>query len=159
LTKNKIKKLKELKGIAIASKKRGEKIVFTNGCFDILHLGHIKYLEKAHSLGDKLVVALNSDSSMRKIKGDSRPIFPEPARVALIAALECVDYAIIFAQATPIRLIKALRPDVLVKGGDWRQRDIVGTDFVKSYGGKVVTVDFVKGYSSSSIIARIKKSK
>ena len=155
----KIKKLKELKSIAIASKKRQEKIVFTNGCFDILHLGHIKYLEKARSLGDKLVVAVNSDSSVRKVKGNSRPIFPEGARAALLAALECVDYVTIFGQSTPLRLIKALKPDVLVKGSDWRKRDIVGSDFVKSYGGKVFSALFVKGYSSSSIIARIKKSK
>jgi len=157
LFKSKIKKFKELKSIAAASKKRREKIVFTNGCFDILHLGHIRYLKKARSLGDKLVVAVNNDSSVRKIKGNSRPIFPEAARAALLAALECVDYVTIFGQSTPLRLIKALRPNVLVKGSDWRKGDIVGSDFVKSYGGKVFSAPFVKGYSSSSIIARIKR--
>ena len=159
MTKFKIKKLKALKGIISASKKRGERIVFTNGCFDILHLGHIKYLKKASKLGDKLVVAVNSDSSVRKIKGKTRPVFGEQERANLVAALNCVDYVIIFKAGTPLRLIKALRPDVLVKGGDWRKQNIVGKDFVESYGGKVARVAFVKGYSTSSIIARIKKSK
>ena len=157
MTKNKIKKLKELKDIIDASRKRGEKIVFTNGCFDILHLGHIKYLEKAKSLGDKLVLALNSDASVRKLKEKGRPIFSERQRATLVAALECVDYVIVFAEKTPLRLIKALKPDVLVKGGDWQRGNIVGKDFVESCGGKVASVDFIKGYSSSSIIAGIKR--
>ncbi len=156
MTKNKIKKLKELKDIIGASRKRGEKIVFTNGCFDILHLGHIKYLEKAKGLGDKLVLALNSDASVRRLKGKGRPIFSDQERAVLVAALECVDYVTVFAETTPLRLIKALKPDVLVKGGDWQRADIVGKDFVESCGGKVASVDFVKGYSSASIIAGIK---
>ncbi len=159
MNKNKIKQLKGLKRIVATSKKRGEKVVFTNGCFDIIHLGHIRYLEKASSLGNKLVVALNSDASERRLKGNRRPIIPEQERAAIVAALECVDYVIIFAETTPLRLIKALQPDVLVKGGDWEKKDIVGKDFVESYGGKVASVGFVKGYSSSSIIARAKKSK
>ncbi len=159
MPKFKIKKLKALKEIVSASKKRGGKVVFTNGCFDILHLGHIKYLEKAKSLGNRLIVAVNSDASVRRIKGNRHPVFPQKARATLVAALECVDYVIIFAETTPLRLIKALKPDILVKGSDWRKRDIVGKDFVKSYGGKVVSVPFVKGYSSSSIIARIKRKK
>ena len=156
MTKDKIKELKELKNIIDSSKKRGERVVFTNGCFDILHLGHIKYLEKAASLGNKLVVAVNSDASVRKLKGKGRPIFSEQERATLVAALECVDYVIVFAETTPLRLIKALKPDVLVKGGDWQRADIVGKDFVESCGGKVASVDFVKGYSSTSIIAGIK---
>ena len=142
-----------------ASKKRGEKVVFTNGCFDILHLGHIKYLEKAKASGNKLIVAVNSDCSVRRIKENARPIIPEEERAILVAALECVDYVIIFTESSPLNLIKALKPDVLVKGGDWDKKDIVGKDFVESYGGEVISVDFAKGYSTSSIIARIKKNR
>ena len=155
MTKNKIKKLKELKNIIAAAKKRGEKIVFTNGCFDILHLGHIKYLEKAKSLGDKLVVALNSDASVRRLKGKMRPIFPQGQRAVLVAALECVDYVTVFAESTPLSLIKALKPDVLVKGGDWQRADIAGGDFVESCGGRVASGVFVKSCSSTSIINKI----
>jgi len=157
MIKDKIKKIKELERIVAASKNRGEKVVFTNGCFDVLHLGHIKYLKQAKSLGDKLVVALNSDASVRKLKGKGRPLFSQRARATLVAALECVDYVIIFGKSTPLGLIKALRPDVLVKGSDWRRRDIIGRDFINSYGGKVVCARFVKGYSSSAIISRIQK--
>ncbi len=157
MIKDKIKKLRELKDIVAASKKRGKKIIFTNGCFDILHLGHIKYLEKASLLGDKLIVAINSDASVHRIKGNRRPLFPEQERAALVAALGCVDYVIIFAQPTPLHLIKTLKPDVLVKGGDWRTKHIVGKDFIGSYGGKVISANFVKGYSTSSIIARIRR--
>ena len=159
MTKDKIKELKELKNIIDSSKKRGERVVFTNGCFDILHLGHIKYLEKAASLGNKLVVAVNSDASVRRLKGNAHPIMPEQERATLIAACECVDYVTIFSEATPLRLIKALKPDTLVKGGNWRKSDIVGKDFVESYAGEVISLTFIKGYSSSSIIAKIKKSK
>ena len=157
MNKDKIKNLKELRKIVVAAKKRGKRVVFTNGCFDIIHLGHIRYLEKTSSLGNKLVVALNSDASERRLKGDRRPIIPAQERAAIVAAFECVDYVIIFAETTPLRLIKTLQPDVLVKGGDWRKPDIVGKDFVESYGCKVLSVGFVKGYSSSSIIARIRR--
>lgn len=159
MVKDKIKKLKELKTIVSACKKRGKKIVFTNGCFDILHFGHIRYLEQASLLGDKLVVAINSDASVRKIKTNTRPVIPAKERAALVAALECVNYVIIFAQATPFELIRLLQPDVLVKGGDWRACDIVGKDLVKSYGGRVLSLDFVPGYSTSSIITRIRNTK
>ena len=152
MIKDKIKNLKQLKQKLSASKKRGEKVVFTNGCFDILHLGHIKYLAQAKALGDKLVVAVNSDASVRKIKGKGRPVFSQRARTSLVAALEDVDYVTIFSEPTPLRLIKTLKPDVLVKGSDWRKGDIVGKDFVESYGGKVIIARFVKGYSSSDII-------
>lgn len=155
MSKKKVRNLKELKSSVAATKRKGEKIVFTNGCFDILHLGHIKYLEQAAALGDKLIVAVNSDASVRKLKGDKRPIFHQKGRAELVAALECVDYVTIFSAGTPLSLIKALKPDVLVKGGDWRSGNIVGKDFVESYGGKVKSCGFVKGYSSSSIIARI----
>lgn len=158
MTKNKIKRLEELKKIVASCKKEKEKVVFTNGCFDILHLGHIKYLEKAHSLGNKLIVAVNSDASVRRIKGHNRPVFSEKERAALVAACACVDYVIVFGEPTPLKLIKALKPDILVKGSDWRKSDIVGGNFVQSYGGKVARVKFIKGYSSSSIIARIKKT-
>ena len=158
MTEDKIKELKELKNIIDSSKKRGERVVFTNGCFDILHLGHIKYLEKAGVLGNKLIVAVNSDCSVRKIKENVRPIIPEEERAILVAALECVNYVIIFTESSPLNLIKALKPDVLVKGGDWDKKDIVGKDFVESYDGEVISVDFAKGYSTSSIIARIKKN-
>jgi D-beta-D-heptose 7-phosphate kinase/D-beta-D-heptose 1-phosphate adenosyltransferase len=155
MTKNKIKKLTDLKSSVAVAKRKDEKIVFTNGCFDILHLGHIKYLEQASGLGDKLIVAVNSDASVRKLKGHKRPVFPQRDRARLVAALECVDYVTIFSAGTPLNLIKALKPDVLVKGGDWRSGNIVGKDVVESYGGKVKSCGFVKGYSTSSIIARI----
>ena len=157
MTKDKIKELKELKNIIDSSKKRGERVVFTNGCFDILHLGHIKYLEKAKVEGNKLIVAVNSDCSVRRIKENARPIIPEGERAILVAALECVDYVIIFTESSPLNLIKALKPDVLVKGGNWRKSDIVGKDFVESYAGEVISLTFFKGSSSSSIIAKIKK--
>lgn len=157
MTEEKIKKLKELKDILAPSKRKGKKIVFTNGCFDLLHPGHVKYLEQASSLGDELVVAINGDDSVRRIKGRLRPVIPEQGRATLIAALECVNYVTIFTESTPLRLIKALRPDVLVKGADWPSHNIVGKDFVESYGGKVVCVELVKGYSTSSIIAKIRE--
>lgn len=159
MIKDKIKSLRELKDIVAASKKRGKKITFTNGCFDILHLGHIKYLEKASLLGDRLIVAINSDASVGRIKGNRRPLFPEQERATLVAALGCVDYVIIFTQPTPLHLIKTLKPAILVKGGDWQASDIVGKGFIESYGGKVISANFVKGHSSSSIIARIKENK
>ena len=159
MTKNKIKHLMELKKTIVASRRRGEVIVFTNGCFDIIHLGHIKYLKLAAGLGDKLIVAVNSDASVRRLKGSRRPIFHQQERASIVAALGCVDYVIIFGQANPLHLIKALRPDVLVKGGNWRKDDIIGKNFVESYGGRVLSADFIKGCSSSAIIEKIKKAK
>ena len=155
----KIKDLTRLKAKVSRCKKRGERIVFTNGCFDLLHPGHLYYLEKAKSLGDRLIVAVNSDRSVKKIKGGLRPVMPEKQRAALLAGLACVDYVIIFSAPTPLALIKALRPQVLVKGGDWRKKDIVGSEFVRSYKGKVVNCSFLKGYSSSAIIARIRRGR
>lgn len=159
MIKDKIKKSRELIKIVAAAKKRGKKVVFTNGCFDILHLGHVSYLEQASSLGDKLVVAVNSDASVHRLKGKNRPVITQRQRAILVAALERVDYVTVFGQDTPLRLIKALKPDVLVKASDWCKDDIVGKAFVQSYGGKVVSARFVKGYSSSSIIDKIKKDK
>ncbi|MFH1853779.1 MAG: D-glycero-beta-D-manno-heptose 1-phosphate adenylyltransferase [Candidatus Omnitrophota bacterium] len=154
------KKIKTLAGIKkiIKTVKGREKIVFTNGCFDILHPGHVDYLSKAKALGDILIVGLNSDSSVRKLKGKCRPITPQNDRARVLSALESVDFVVIFSEPTPIRLIKALRPDVLVKGGDWAVKDIVGADFVQSRGGTVKSLPYLKGYSTKSIINKIKKS-
>jgi rfaE bifunctional protein nucleotidyltransferase chain/domain len=156
-----MKKLKtfcEIKKIAKKLKKKHKKIVFTNGCFDILHYGHVKYLEKCKKLGDFLVIGLNSDASVKKIKGKSRPVTGEKERAAILAALEFVDFVTLFGDKTPARLIKEVAPDVLAKGGDWRASDIVGADFVKSEGGRVVVIPFIKGYSTTRIIKRTKNA-
>lgn len=138
-------------------KKAGKRVVFTNGCFDILHYGHAKYLEDAKALGDVLVVAVNSDSSVRRIKGDNRPIVSASDRVSLVAALESVDYCLIFNEDTPLIAIKKLKPDILVKGADWKAADIVGGKFVDSYGGTVKTIKLIKGRSTTSLIKKIAK--
>ena len=132
-----------------------EKIVFTNGCFDILHLGHIDYLEKARSLGNRLIVGLNSDGSVTKLKGTGRPIYEQDARARILAALEFVDIVIMFDQETPYDLINHVKPDILVKGNDYLAENIVGADIVKSKGGEVVTINLVKGYSTSALIEKI----
>ncbi len=134
----------------------GRKLVFTNGCFDILHPGHVAYLEDARACGDLLLVALNSDDSIRRIKGPERPINPQPDRGILMAGLGCVDLVTFFDEDTPIELIRAVRPDVLVKGGDWTIDKIVGSDFVLANGGEVYSLPFRPGYSTTSIIERIK---
>ena len=138
-------------------KRAGKRIVFANGCFDILHYGHVKLLEDAKGLGDILVVGLNSDSSVRKIKGKGRPVRRQDERAALLSALETVDYVTIFSEATPEKVIKTLAPDVLVKGGDWHEGSIVGASFVKSRGGDVVSIPLVKGYSTTSLIDKIRR--
>ncbi|MBK8777032.1 MAG: D-glycero-beta-D-manno-heptose 1-phosphate adenylyltransferase [Saprospiraceae bacterium] len=135
---------------------QGEKIVFTNGCFDILHYGHIDYLEKAKSLGDRLIVGINSDSSVTKLKGPHRPIQDEYSRQAIMAALSCVDVVILFSEATPLNLIHFVKPDILVKGGDWDLEAIVGSSFVASYGGQVKTIPYIEGYSTTNIERKIK---
>ncbi len=135
-------------------KKSGEKIVFTNGCFDILHVGHVRYLEKTKSLGDVLVVGLNSDASVRRLKGPGRPLNRQRDRAEVLSALSCVDYVTFFSEATPLRLIQKVRPDFLVKGGDWDKRSIVGGDFVRSYGGRVVPLLFVNGYSTTALLRK-----
>ena len=133
-----------------------DKIVFTNGCFDILHKGHIEYLAKAASLGTKLVIGLNTDASVKRLKGDSRPVNDENARALLLASLVFVDKVILFDTDTPRDLIDFVQPDVLVKGGDYKPEEIVGYDIVKAKGGEIVTLDFVEGYSTTSLIEKMK---
>jgi len=151
---SKIKDLKILAKTLSTLRSKGKKIVFTNGCFDILHVGHVDYLSKARCLGDVLVVGLNSDSSVKKIKGKDRPINKESDRAKVLSSLYFVDYITSFNEITPENLIKKVRPDILVKGGDWKIEDIVGSSFVRSYGGKIKSIPFVKGYSTTSIIER-----
>lgn len=153
----KIKTLNELLSELEKDKVEGKSIVFTNGCFDILHKGHVDYLAKAADKGDKLIVAVNSDDSVkRQGKSPSRPIQDEDARAYLIAALESVDYVLLFNEDTPLEIINAIIPDVLVKGADYKPEDIVGYETVISNGGKVETIDFIPGYSTSSIEKKIR---
>lgn len=139
-----------------ALRREGRTVVFTNGCFDLLHLGHVRYLAQARSLGDALVVALNSDRSVRELKGEGRPILSERERAELIAALQAVDYVIVFDERTPRELIAKLLPDVLVKGGDWLPDEIVGREEVEAAGGRVLSLPYVEGSSTTDIITRIK---
>ena len=139
-----------------ALKLHQQKIVFTNGCFDVLHFGHVHYLLEAKKLGDILVVGLNSDDSVRRLKGPARPINGEKERAFVLAALGCVDYVVLFEEDTPENLIKAVHPDVLVKGGDYALDQIVGADFVRQNGGIVTTIPFVEGYSSTLVIEQLK---
>ncbi|MCD6269651.1 MAG: D-glycero-beta-D-manno-heptose 1-phosphate adenylyltransferase [Deltaproteobacteria bacterium] len=134
---------------------KGKKIVFTNGCFDILHPGHSAYLAEAKALGDILVVGVNSDASVQRLKGDKRPIMPEQARARLLAALAAVDFVTIFNEDDPYQLIKLLEPDILVKGGDWDTSAIVGRDLVTARGGSVQSLPFIDQYSTTSIIEEI----
>lgn len=136
----------------------GRKIVFTNGCFDILHTGHVRYLAAARALGDLLVVGVNSDASVRGLKGDRRPVNSEQDRAEVLAALASVDYIVVFSEPDPYRVIKELQPDVLVKGGDWPVDKIIGGDIVTARGGKVVNVPFVEGSSTTGTIEKILKS-
>ncbi len=131
------------------------KVVFTNGCFDLLHAGHVAYLQEAASLGDRLIVGLNSDASVRRLKGDQRPINPQDERKMVLEALACVDKVVIFSEDTPLQVIKQIKPDILVKGGDWTPEQIVGSEFVLSYGGQVRSLKFVEGLSSTNIIDKI----
>jgi D-beta-D-heptose 7-phosphate kinase/D-beta-D-heptose 1-phosphate adenosyltransferase len=132
-----------------------QKIVFTNGCFDVLHFGHVYYLQQARQLGDLLVVGLNSDASVKRLKGDSRPINGEKERAYVLAALAFVDYVVVFEEDTPEKIIKKVKPDVLVKGGDFEISNIVGADFVQQNGGIVTTIPFVEGFSSTQIIEKL----
>ncbi len=147
--------LKKLKELRKKWRKQGKKLVFTNGCFDLLHLGHIRYLKKAKSLGDILVVGLNSDRSVKKIKGEKRPILPEKERAEILSSLWFVDYVVLFNEETPERLIKELEPDVLVKGADWKLKEIVGADLVRSRGGVVRRIPLYKSRSTTSVIDEI----
>jgi D-beta-D-heptose 7-phosphate kinase/D-beta-D-heptose 1-phosphate adenosyltransferase len=135
------------------------RIVFTNGVFDLLHRGHAEYLEEARALGDRLVVGVNSDASVRRLKGPSRPIVSQDDRVALVSALACVDLAVLFEDDTPLRLIEAVQPDVLVKGGDYAVPDIVGRDVVEARGGRVTTIALRPGLSTSELVKRIREGK
>lgn len=134
----------------------GKKIVFTNGVFDLLHPGHVRYLRKARALGDALIVGLNSDRSVRSNKGPGRPISPEAERAEILSALECVDAVVVFDEDSPHEIISALQPDVLVKGADWAADAIVGRDIVEARGGRVVRIDVEPGYSTTSILDRIR---
>ncbi len=138
-------------------RRAGKTIVFTNGCFDILHVGHVRYLREAKKLGDILVLALNSDASVRAIKGEKRPLVPEDERADIMAALGSVDYVILFDDPTPQQLIEYLKPDILVKGGDWAEAAIAGADFVKATGGKVITIPLTEGRSTTNIVEKIRQ--
>jgi len=138
-------------------KKNGHKVVFTNGCFDILHLGHLDYLEKSRNLGDRLVIGLNTDSSVRQLKGPNRPINLELSRARMLAALAFVDLVITFDEETPLELIKKVKPDILIKGKDYSIENIVGAEFVLGNGGDVKTIEILEGYSTTEIINKIKK--
>ncbi len=154
---DKIKTVQELQPLLSILRATGKKIVFTNGCFDLIHTGHTRYLTKAKSFGDILVVAVNSDASVRVIKGSKRPINSEADRMETLAALESVDFVTMFGEPDPHRIISELQPDVLVKGGDWRVDQIIGRDVVETRGGKVVTVPYLEGASTTSIVGKILK--
>ena len=153
--KQKIKSKKELLRIIKDLKAKRKRIVFTNGCFDLLHIGHVRYLEKARALGDVLVVGVNSDSSVRKLKGPERPILHEEERAGILSGLGCVDYITIFREIDPLKLITSLRPDLLAKGGDWTKEQTVGKEVVERLGGEVVIIPFIKGASTSNLIETI----
>jgi rfaE bifunctional protein nucleotidyltransferase chain/domain len=155
-TADKIVGLEEAKARVAAWKRQGMRVVFTNGCFDLLHLGHVDYLEKARNLGDALVVGLNTDDSVSRFKGPQRPIQDEKSRARVMAALEAVDLVVYFNEDTPKNLISALVPHILVKGSDYLAENIVGADVVKNAGGEVKTIEFVPGYSTSRIVEKIK---
>lgn len=149
---------REVRALCDRLRRRGKRIVFTNGCFDILHAGHAQYLRRAASLGDLLFVGLNSDASVRRLKGEGRPVQKAADRAYLLASLSCVSYVAIFPEDTPLRLIRDVMPHVLVKGGDWKGREIVGADIVRENGGTVKTIRFLPGRSTTSILARAGRS-
>ncbi len=150
----KIVRRRAVRALFDSIRRSGKRIVFTNGCFDILHAGHARYLREAARLGDLLVVGLNSDASVRRLKGPGRPVQKAPDRAYLLASLAAVAYVVVFPEDTPAALIRAVVPHVLVKGGDWRGKEIVGADFVRSEGGMVRTIRFLPGRSTTAIIAR-----
>ena len=156
--KNKIFSLENLKTQVEKWKATGEKVVFTNGCFDIVHQGHIEVLARTADLGTKLIIGLNSDSSMQRLKGENRPIIQEQSRAILLASFSFVDAIVLFSEDTPINLISTLLPDVLAKGGDYKIETIVGHEIVQKNGGEVILVPFVDGFSSTTIIEKIRKS-
>ena len=154
---SKIVKVKELINRIDPFRRSGKQVVFTNGCFDIMHAGHVRYLAAARSEGEILVVGINSDKSVKSIKGKNRPIMPQDQRAEVLAGLWCVDYIVFFDEPDPLRLIQAIKPDVLVKGEDWAEDKIIGADFVKADGGKVVRIAVVPDISTSMIIEKIVK--
>jgi len=145
-----------LKEKADSLRKAGERVVFTNGCFDLLHIGHVRYLQEARKLGDCLVVAVNSDSSVQQIKESGRPVIPEGQRAEVVAALGCVDWVTIFDEPDPLDLIRLLKPDVLVKGTDWSEEEIVGAPDVREAGGQVIRIPLVPGSSTSVILEKVR---
>jgi len=155
---NKIYSLKQLENKVNTWKQTGEEVVFTNGCFDIIHRGHIEVLAQTADLGDKLILGLNSDSSITKLKGKNRPIIDEQSRAILLASLSFVDAVVLFSEDTPIKLISTLKPDILAKGGDYEIETIVGNEIVQNNGGEVILVPFLDGFSSTTIIDKIKNS-
>jgi rfaE bifunctional protein nucleotidyltransferase chain/domain len=157
LVKSKIVSKENLKPILNISKFKSKKIVFSNGCFDILHRGHIEYLAKAASLGHLLIIGLNTDESVKRLKGSDRPLQDQESRAMVMASLRFVDYVVLFNEDTPYELIDFIKPDILVKGSDYKENEIVGADIVKKNNGKVMTIDLVEGYSTTSIIERSKK--
>jgi rfaE bifunctional protein nucleotidyltransferase chain/domain len=157
ILKRKILSSEELKSQLSIWRFQNKKIVFTNGCFDIIHAGHIDYLSKARDLGNILFIGLNTDDSVRRLKGENRPVNDENARAIILAALQFVDAVVLFDEDTPYNLIKTVQPDILVKGSDYKPEDIVGADIVLAKGGEIKTIDFLDGYSTSRIIDRIRE--
>lgn len=151
-------RLAELSSVLPAAR-QGRRLVFTNGCFDLLHVGHVRYLQEARRLGDLLFVGVNSDASVKRLKGADRPLQNENDRAEILAALGCVDFTCLFAEDTPAKLIEAVKPDILVKGGDWKLDQIVGGPFVQSYGGQVLSLQFVDGKSTSRLIEKARQEK
>jgi rfaE bifunctional protein nucleotidyltransferase chain/domain len=158
MTQDKIKSLPDACTTIQQWQARGEQVVFTNGCFDIVHLGHIDYLEKARAKGNRLIVGINTDASVQRLKGTKRPIVPEQARARMMASFEFVDLVVLFGEDTPKELIETLKPNILVKGSDYTVANIVGADFVLAQGGKVETIDLVEGYSTTQIIQKIREA-
>jgi D-glycero-beta-D-manno-heptose 1-phosphate adenylyltransferase len=156
MTEKKIMSLEEARSLRARWRAAGEKVVFSNGCFDVLHLGHIDYLEKARAKGSKLIVALNTDDSVKRLKGPERPLNSQEARARMLAALAFVDAVIYFSEDTPLEVITSLLPDVLVKGSDYLSGNIIGAEIVKSHGGEVLTIDLVEGYSTTGLIQKIR---
>ena len=152
---NKIRTLEQTKRERDRLKEAGKKVVFTNGCFDLLHPGHVRYLDEARRLGDYLIVGVNSDRSVREIKGEKRPIQDQKARTEILGALACVDSVLVFDEDNPLKVIEYLLPDILVKGGDWAEDEIIGSHAVKSSGGHVHRIPFMEGYSTTKIIRKI----
>jgi D-beta-D-heptose 7-phosphate kinase/D-beta-D-heptose 1-phosphate adenosyltransferase len=154
---NKILERNALKDKLEELRKKGKKIAFTNGCFDILHVGHVRYLREAKKTADVLVLALNSDSSVRSLKGEKRPLMNEKERAEILAALEFIDFVTIFQELTPLELINYLKPDILIKGGDWPEEKVVGREEIKKWGGRVAIIPEVEGKSTTNIVEKIKK--